>query len=162
VNEEHKFDAFEVFWKSAYETDYSAHERNYRRDQVKVEKIFWSTVLGIYHKFGKIDIESVFIALVAILYDRPSLESSLLSNFEGGLWSEFNFEESQRKIVQTKYEEGEKIKQDLINFLEQFVRKSVAIQPPQEIEINLTRNHQPYLPSISMVMNELRTITRGV
>lgn len=161
MNERDDFDAFNEMLKSAFKTDYSIYKRNYERDQVKVEKIFWSTVLSVYQKFGKIDFESTFRILVAILFDRTSMEVFLLNRFEGISHSDYIINQSQSAQRIRMYEQGEKAKQDLIMALEHFVQESTILQTPQIIDLNLTKNHHPYLPSISMAVNALRSQAEG-
>jgi hypothetical protein len=161
MDETHDFDAFDSLLKSAFKTDYSIFKREYERDQVKVEKIFWSTVLGIYHEHGKIDFESTFRVLIAILYDRPSMEVILFNRFDGVSHSDYKITHSQAEQLVKKFQQGEKVKQELIHALEDFVQMSEISRSFQIINLKLKKNHQPHLPSISMAVNALRSKAKG-
>lgn len=156
-----KFSAYDTILKSAFESDYKAHKRDYERDQVKVEKIFWHTVLSIYHVYGKIDFESTFKLLVEILFDRPSLESSLMKRFEGVSHSEFKIEQTEEAQLIKKAKQGKKIEQTLTMKLENLVEESVILQSPRKINSKLTKNHHPYLPSIKMAVIALKSKAKG-
>lgn len=152
-----KFSVYETILNSAFKTDYHFKKRNYHGDKVKVQKIFWSTVVGNYHKYGEIDFSITIKLLIDTLYDRPSLEVFLLSDFEGKMYRDFEPSENEVRLLRTKVEEGEKIKRDLIKAIEQFVSESVVLDEPQIIDLKLRKNHHPNLPSISMVVDALRS-----